>query len=104
MLKQKYKIESGQSLGRQSRSVRHHWKLLNCGSLTMADYMDMMHSASSSESSKGTSLLGRKQGELTRDLHVVDESTTKTQKLEASGTPGAFLRKAQSESATYGDL
>ena len=62
----------------------------------MADYMDMMHSASSSESSKGT-VLGRKQGELTRDLHVVDESTTKTQKLEASGTPGAFEKSTERE-------
>lgn len=93
MLKQKYKIESGQSLGRQSRSVRHHWKLLDCGSLTMADYMDMMHSASS-ESAGGTSLLGRRQGELARDLHVVDEPKTKTQKLEASGTPDASSEKS----------
>lgn len=94
MLKQKYKIESGQSLGRQSRSVRHHWKILDCGALTMADYMDMMHSAASStELSSGTSLLGRKQGELARDLHVTG-SKTHTQKLEASGSIGSSSEKS----------
>ena len=64
MLRQKYKIDSSQALGRQSRSVRHHWKTLGCGSLTLMDYLDLMQAQGSSERERGTSLMGRKQGEL----------------------------------------
>jgi hypothetical protein len=106
MLRQKYKIDSAQSLGRASRSVRHHWKSLNCGAITMGEWMELMMSAQSSghmEESGGTSLMGRKVGVLVNthiaSTHSANSLSSKntTPKLGASGSADVKSEKSTEE-------